>query len=210
MMSKEYEHLCPLGRDRKKIFEVIRVTGGDNPGLFGHNEALDWHTNRPSGKDRKPIVFLQAISGTQGSKTSWLNNQIAYQCLDSKLKRELSELRAYFGFKKNNYTSSKLFKEHMSDHAISLVQRNEMTGDYGLFFPYLQIMKIENFSDIELSSFIEMMKVKILKEEYIYDHLWRDGDIVISEQNFTIHKRWPCEMSKRLLHRISFDYAKLL
>ena len=41
-------------------------------------------------------------------------------------------------------------------------------------------------------------------------HDWEDGDLVISEQWLSIHKRWTFEkMDKRVLHRIAFDYDKV-
>lgn len=50
-----------------------------------------------------------------------------------------------------------------------------------------------------------------LEDRFRYDHLWKDNDIVLSEQWLSIHKRWHFEhMDKRVLHRIAFDYEKLL
>ena len=44
-----------------------------------------------------------------------------------------------------------------------------------------------------------------------YDHYWEDGDVVISEQWLSIHKRWEFKrMSERILHRIAFDYSKVI
>ena len=49
----------------------------------------------------------------------------------------------------------------------------------------------------------------VLQDKYRYDHHWKDGDVVISEQWLTIHKRHTFErMDKRILHRIAFDYEK--
>ena len=50
----------------------------------------------------------------------------------------------------------------------------------------------------------------VLQDKYRYDHHWKDGDVVISEQWLTIHKRHTFErMDKRILHRIAFDYEKV-
>ena len=50
----------------------------------------------------------------------------------------------------------------------------------------------------------------MLNEEFIYHHDWDDGDVVISEQWLSVHKRWYFEdMDKRLLHRIAFNYDKV-
>ena len=44
----------------------------------------------------------------------------------------------------------------------------------------------------------------ILQDKYRYDHHWKDGDLVVSEQWLTIHKRHAFEkMNERLMHRIA-------
>ena len=54
------------------------------------------------------------------------------------------------------------------------------------------------------------MAYHVLKDEFAYHHDWEDGDIVISEQWLSIHKRWDFEgMEDRILHRIAFDYSNL-
>jgi alpha-ketoglutarate-dependent taurine dioxygenase len=43
----------------------------------------------------------------------------------------------------------------------------------------------------------------------MYHHDWEDGDVVISEQYLSIHKRWEFEhMDKRVLHRLTMDMDK--
>ena len=57
---------------------------------------------------------------------------------------------------------------------------------------------------------MEKLKSHVLKDKYRYDHDWDDGDIVLSEQWLSIHKRWQFEnMKQRVLHRIAFDYSKV-
>ena len=50
------------------------------------------------------------------------------------------------------------------------------------------------------------LKQHILQDKYRYDHHWKDGDVVISEQWLTLHKRHAFEkMSERLMYRITID-----
>ena len=57
---------------------------------------------------------------------------------------------------------------------------NMVKKDYTFF---LQI--IEGIPD-ELFNYL---KKHILQDKYRYDHHWEDGDLVVSEQWLTIHKR---------------------
>ena len=69
---------------------ILRVTGEKNEkgeeGLFGHTSALDWHANQASNYERDPLIWLYGVKGTQGSKTSWINNIESYKALPEDLK----------------------------------------------------------------------------------------------------------------------------
>ena len=193
---------------------VIRVTGKKNSqgqeGLFGHKHALDWHANQPSSLERKPLIWLYGVENTVGSRTSWINNILAYEALDNDFKREIDSLEVYCGYQKGSYSDSEYFKEHINkENPIRLVQTNE-EGKTGLFFPFLQIFGMKGVSDKVFKNIMERLTTHVLNEQFVYHHDWQDGDIVISEQWLSIHKRWPFEgMDKRVLHRIAFDHSKV-
>jgi alpha-ketoglutarate-dependent taurine dioxygenase len=84
------------------------------------------------------------------------------------------------------------------------------SGIKGMFFPFLQIMEFANRSQQEFDSIMRTLTEHVLKSKYAYHHEWKDGDVVISDQWLSIHKRWAFEdMDKRLLHRIAFDYKNV-
>jgi taurine dioxygenase len=193
---------------------ILRVTGKKNEygeeGLFGHKDALDWHANQASNKERKPLIWLYGVEGTEGSRTSWLNNILSYDHLPDYLKKKIENINVYCGYQSGTYSDSKFFKNHIdTSNPISLVQVNK-EGMKGLFFPFFQIFGFENHSDDEFKSIMEELKENVLKDKFIYHHDWQDGDVVISEQWLSIHKRWPFDsMGERVLHRIAFDYANI-
>ncbi len=190
---------------------ILRVTGQKNsdgiPGLFGHKEDLDWHANQPSNKNRSPLIWLYGETGTKGSRTSWINNIESYKDLPDELKEELMDIEVICGYKQGNYSHSSFFKEHINfDNPIKIVQTNS-EGKTGLFFPFLQIFGFKDKSDEYFKSIMKKLTEHILQEKYAYHHNWKDGDIVISEQWLSIHKRWAFDnMEERILHRIAFDH----
>jgi len=193
---------------------ILRVTGQKDKygeeGLFGHRVALDWHANQTSNPDRKPLIWLYGDQGTKGSRTSWINNIASYEGLSNKLKDKIKDIRVYCGYKSGMYSDSKFFVEHVNkDYPINLVQTNK-AGKTGLYFPFLQIFGFEGYEDDEFNSIMETLKKHVLKPKYCYHHDWDDGDVVISEQWLSIHKRWDFDdMENRVLHRIAFDYSKV-
>jgi len=187
-------------RREKVLFEgpgVIKVTKG---GLFGHKETLDWHANKASAPHRSPIVWIYAVKGSEGSVTSWIDNRKSYEDLPDNIKKQCENIKITCGFKRGNYTDDPFFREHHNtENQFDLVYTNE-AGVKGLYFPYLQVMG--GLSD----DLFEYLKNHILQDKYRYDHHWQDGDVVISEQWLTIHKRHAFDkMHERLMYRITID-----
>lgn len=188
---------------------VVRVTGEKNKdgkeGLFGHKSDLDWHCNQASNANRHSMVWLYAVKGSKGSTTSWINMRLAYEDLLPHIKEALEPQKFTCGYKVGMYTEEReLFPEHHSRNEWHLVHTNE-AGITGLYFPFLQIMG--GFK----GDLFQRLKNHVLQDKYRYDHHWEDGDVVISEQWLSVHKRHYFErMDKRLLHRIAFNYHKAL
>ena len=195
---------------------IIRVSGAKDkdgePGLFAHVTELEWHCNRVSDPNRKPFIWLYADSGSKGSVTSWLNNIMTYNDLPDQKKEEFKNIKLNVG-DVLQYTEY-LFEDEFSppsikQHRPNLVQTNPM-GVTGLFFSFNQIHFIEGMKHEDGRAFIEELRQFVEQPKYIYDHHWDDGDLVISEQLLSIHKRWEFpEIDKRVVHRIAFDYSNI-
>lgn len=194
---------------------ILRVTGQKNhkgeEGLFGHTSALDWHANQASNYERDPLIWLYGVEGTKGSKTSWLNNIASYEAMSDELKEEIKDVKITLGYKSGSYSPSKFFVEHhATDKPFNLVHTND-AGKTGLYFPYLQILGMVGKTEEQFKDLMGRLIEHVTQPQFIYDHHWEDGDIVLSEQWLSIHKRWAYEkMEERILHRIAFNYENLL
>ena len=70
---------------------ITRVSGrkdeqGDEIGIVGYENEMTWHSNEPFLTTRRPLVWLRALGGSEGSVTSYNNNIMAYNDLDQELK----------------------------------------------------------------------------------------------------------------------------
>lgn len=193
---------------------ILRVTGKKNDkgeeGLFGHTSALDWHANQASNYERDPLIWLYGVEGTAGSKTSWINNIESYKALPEDLKEEIKDITITLGYRVNSYSPSKFFVEHHSkDKPFKLVHTNA-AGHTGLYFPFLQIFGMPGKTEEQFKHLMNRLTEHVLEPQFCYDHNWQDGDVVLSEQWLSIHKRWAfSNMENRVLHRIAFNYDKL-
>ena len=208
----------PSNVDRLKHIAVgnhiLRVTGEKNaecePGLFGHVSALDWHANQCSNKNRDPLIWLYGVKGTKGSRTSWINMIKAYEDLSEEDKEYIDDFQIYCGYEPGKYSPSTFFHTHVNkENLFNLVMENK-EGQKGLYFPFFQTYGIAGISEIEYNYIWQLLYDHVLDEKYTYHHDWDDGDVVISEQWLSVHKRWRFEeMQSRVLHRIAFNYDKI-
>jgi alpha-ketoglutarate-dependent taurine dioxygenase len=200
------------GSDDK--FYVQRVTGmkinGLDSGIFAEPK-LDWHSNL-NGPTKARGVALQAVSGVVGTGTSFLDTTKAYHALSDELKKRCQDVVGRFRYNIKNWVNELSDWQYAhSTHRLldseyyemPLVNINEATGEYGLYFHFLNDCEFP--TDPELK---EILKEHCLQDKFIYTHMWEPGDIVISEQLLTLHKRYLSdpELNKnRVLHRYTFN-----
>ena len=136
------------------------------------------------------------------------NNSIdidkVWEALSEEQKEIAKTKQIWCGYEKGRVSESEYFIDHVGEKPHNIYHKN-VAGVEGLFFPFLQI-----FNE-EWDPFFDELKEIALDPYFQYHHFWKDGDIVISEQWLSLHKRWEFEhMDKRLLHRIAFDYEKFM
>ena len=175
---------------------IMKVTGklkedGSQTGFFGHDRELDWHCNKASDTKRHSYVTLYSVYGSTGSKTSWLDMAGAYVDLSDEKKDYYSTLDVICGHKVGAYSDDKSFKDHINrDVPWPLVQ--EKYGKVGLFFPYHQVFDlIDHLTGEPIDQFDkehQYLTNHILNEKYMYHHYWKDGDIVMSDQDIVGHQ----------------------
>ena len=200
---------------------IIRVTGEKNhkgeTGLFGEVTELDWHANKPGLRDRKPLVWLRGVRGTQGSRTSWTNHILAYTNLPDNLKKVTKNLHNDYNYKPESEYDDALILFGLSEEPIAdedyfppLVHTN-LIGKTSLNFSWNQLCKFKELTLEKSRTIIEQLKMCITSNtDHFYHHDWQDGDIIIAEQYTGVHKRHACDtLDKRVLHRATFDFAKI-
>jgi alpha-ketoglutarate-dependent taurine dioxygenase len=191
---------------------VIRVTGkkdsNGEPGLFGHTSALDWHANMASNRARQPIVWMYGAECMEGSRTSFINMAKVYEGMSENTQKTIRNLKCYFGYEKGRYSTTPWFQDHVNkDNLFDLVMTTE-SGLTGLYYPFHQVFGMDGLNDEEFKEVHSEIVYEILKDEsYAYHHDWVDGQIILSDQWMSIHKRWEFDrMEDRVLHRIALNY----
>lgn len=202
-------------RSPDKVNGVQRVCQGFNPdgtpmGLFGHDDDLEWHANRPSAEtERKPIIFLYAQHDTDRSRISWANMQMAYKDLDSDIKEFLKDKKGIYGFEPNTYTKSfNMWKPHKNLEGQDFIRTNPV-GLKGMFFPYYQFFGFKDVDQQTSDYYTDLLFDHAYQEKYFYHHDYKDGDVILGDQWLTVHKRWKTELKDRMIYRVSMDWKNI-
>jgi len=191
---------------------LLRITAELRDGLQGGGNwagEFVWHCNQAENPKRKPIVWLHGVRGTEGSRTSFTNTIPAYESLDSDLKLKIQNLHSIYGtFQAPEGTRWHDDVRYNMEWTPPLVHRN-IANKTGMFFSPRQILKFVELTKEESDTLKNLLFDHVLQQQYVYDHDWRDGDIVISEQWLGVHKRWAFDhMDRRVLHRAAFDFPE--
>ena len=193
---------------------VIRVTGKKDdkgePGLFGHTSALEWHANMASNKNRQPIVWMYGAEHMEGSRTSFINMASVYDSLPEDFKEEIKNIKCFFGYKAGRYSTTPWFRDHVNEEDLFDLVLKTKAGITGLYYPFLQVFGMVGKDEEEFKKIDKTLQEYILDDKHAYHHDWVDGQIVLSDQWMSIHKRWEFDkMEERVLHRIALNYDNL-
>jgi alpha-ketoglutarate-dependent taurine dioxygenase len=196
-------------------FPVQRVTGmkkdGLPTGIFGTG-ILDWHCNI-NGLSWAPGVGLQGVQGVEGTQTSWMDTTRAYADLSPELKERCESVIGHFNYSPDiwaeglpDWQRKNMLSAKNGGYKMKLVNTSERNKK-GLYFHYLNECSFP--SDPQL---LDILKTHCFQKKYIQTLDWRVGDIHLSHQILTLHKReqnGPQILENRVLHRYTFDFNKI-
>jgi hypothetical protein len=139
------------------------------------------------------VTWLYGARGVEGSITSYCNTIIGFNDLTTDLKAFAKTLVAE--------SSSKFISSTGQDFVFPLYCDCGL-GKMSWTFPYTQIKKFQGYTVEQSKAIIELLREPIMDEKYCYHHQWQVGDLIISNEKISIHKRPPFDqMDYRLLHK---------
>ncbi len=209
MIGRPKDYIDPTTVD---TYPCQRVTGMKTPdgkyaGIFPTGE-LKWHANL-NGPTRADGVALQAIDGAEGTETQWLNTAHALSVMPAELKAKLEGVKC-----KYTYTAAskwadkppeyqlKYMSQGITEYEMYVLQEN-VAGIKGLYW-------YNNNDLVTAADFYDELTEYLHQDRFIYRHHWKTGDIVLSDQLLTLHRR-PCYtntvLEQRVLHRYTFPIS---
>jgi alpha-ketoglutarate-dependent taurine dioxygenase len=206
-----FPHLPGMGR-----ITGIRDAEGNRTGMFADGE-LDWHCNQSGTTNPKPVVALQAVEGTAGTHTQFLEGVTGYAELTPADRAVVDGLVAIYGWKFDAIGPGAHWAQqeivHRNNNPVEGFRKSIVSvspgGHRGINYSFNTIIGFEGKTAAENMEIDAWLKDLIFKDSRVYTHAWDDGDVLFMDQIVTLHKRPTKDCTKRLLHRIAFDFSRV-
>lgn len=166
--------------------------------------------------------FPHLISRTE--KPRILNTNRAYTISEDQVTaEEAKDLHAIQGRNRGDSVISYKMMNRVEEYSVKgpwkfvfkdLVHTHYVTGQKGLYFPFLNVAGFTGIPQDEWQDLYNYLVEHYLK--YQYSHDWKTGDLMLFDQTQALHKRQPFptkndgEQQDRLLWRGTFYYEDIL
>ena len=185
----------------------LRLENGDNIGALASGEAK-WHTDScyKSKPDTGSILYALEVP-EDGGKTAWANLQLAYEALPDTTKTKLEGKRGEYAYNIFNVDITKDndikdIRTITPDVKHPMVLKQPVSERKGLYFDPLQTYGIEGMDVSESRRLLDELTAHITQPNFIFEHRWRRGDIVLWDNCRVLHRREPFDpMVPRLMKR---------
>ena len=208
--KNEHGFIEPFDWPNPNTYPVQRVAhkqiDGKRTGIFGSG-VLDWHANL-NGPTRADGVALQGWTNCEETSTTWLNTTKVYEDMPQELLDRCKDTYAEYEYAPEVWAKglpeAQLNKmmTNKSKYKMWLIQKN-IIGKTGIYFYTNNKCRIITNDDKLFDDLYSFM----FQRKYMYQHYYEIGDIVLSDQILSLHKRDqndPNLLAERVLHRITF------
>jgi taurine dioxygenase len=181
----------------------------ENGKLIGSLADGEMHFHSDFCYMEKPAkgTFLYAIEiPSQGGDTRFLNMYKAYEALPAALKSRAEGRKAVNAYHYETVTrevnGAKLDLAAHRHYAQPIVRTHPETGRKALYVNRLMTFTVEGMNEVEGGALLHQLFDHMEQDQYIYDHKWRVGDLVLWDNRCTLHARTDfSDRERRLLRR---------
>lgn len=183
-------------KDKVSVVTYQTNAKGRPQGIFT-NGKLGWHSDQVTLDDSQRVIGLCSVEHTEGSQTAFLCTAEAYDKLNHEDKSMVDELKSVYKWNLENFTGDLIpeqkqivrYNQTPVDGMSCSLKQKTASGREGIHFPGSLFSHFLDMGQEESNKFKEHIWDLINKDEYIYTHDWKDGQVVYMDQNITLHAR---------------------
>ena len=181
------------------------VSNVADDGLLGDMELI-FHHDIPYVPAPFLAGSLHALEVSEGvSGTKFASGLRAYERLPQELRDRIDGMNAVFARPRDESRRTKLTDSRPGDNCAvhAVVQRQKETGRPYVFVNSQSTACLIGVADAESDALIDELFSSLYAEDNVYEHKWRNGDIVIWDNLALQHARGPITGGVRTLQRVT-------
>jgi len=166
---------------------------------------MHFHTDQCHQVTPAAATMLYAIEiPSKGGNTLFANAYKAYETLPDDIKQRLAGRRALNAYTTDSTTRSTSYEGANSSYWHPAVRTHPATKRKALYVNRLMTREIEGLPREESDALLQMLFDHQEQPQFVYEHVWRPGDIVMWDNRCTLHARTDFSAGeRRLLRRVT-------
>jgi taurine dioxygenase len=166
---------------------------------------MQFHTDQCHQAVPAKATVLYAIEiPSHGGNTLFANAYAAYATLPADIKARIAGRRALNAYDKDSTQRTTRYDNAASSCWHPVVRTHPATGRKALYVNRLMTREIEGLPREESDALLEKLFDHQEQRQFVYEHVWRPGDILMWDNRCTLHARTDFPAGeRRLLRRVT-------
>jgi len=164
-----------------------------------HFHTDQCHQERPA---MASMLYALEVPST-GGNTLFANGYKAYETLPAEIKRRIEGRKALNAYDYDTAATKRgtRLAQGVPSYVHPVVRTHPATGRKALYVNRLMTVRIEGLSAHESGELLAFLFDHQERPEFVYEHVWRAGDLVIWDNRCTLHARTDFSPNERRLMR---------
>ncbi len=197
-------HTKQFVRNHPAVMLVSNVREDGKPiGALPDGE-MHFHTDQCHQERPAKASMLYALEvPSMGGNTLFANGYRAYETLPPEIKRRIEGRKAVNAYDYDTAATKRgtRLAPSVPSYAHPVVRTHPATGRKALYVNRLMTVRIEGLPVQESDELLAILFDHQERREFIYEHVWRPGDLLIWDNRCTLHARTDFSPNERRLMR---------
>ena len=192
--------------DHPAVLMITNVTDSGRPTALEDGEMM-FHYDQCYYENPALGSTLYAIEvPDEGGNTLFANCRLAYEALDDDWKARLDGLRAlhYYDYKRDPTLRPSTINPDAPQWVHPVVRTHPETGKKAIYVNRLMTLWIEGIDRDESDEILDYLFAHIEKPEFVYEHEWTVGELIMWDNRCSAHARtWFSPEKRRMMRRVT-------
>jgi alpha-ketoglutarate-dependent taurine dioxygenase len=165
---------------------------------------MHFHTDQCHQERPAMASMLYAIEvPSAGGNTLFANGYKAYETLPDEIKRRIDGRKALNAYDYDRAATKRgtRLADGVPSYVHPVVRTHPATGRKALYVNRLMTVRIEGLPASESEELLDLLFEHQERREFIYEHVWRPGDLLMWDNRCTLHARTDFSPNERRLMR---------